>query len=228
MNNAVKTIREKLFALQDKEYKAFHAKLMPNVDDDLIIGIRIPELRKLAKELNGTTEAEAFISDLPHKYYEENNLHAFLIEQIKDYGRCVKAVNDFLPYIDNWATCDSLRPKIFKKHLAELENQAFEWIDSREPFTVRFGIECLMLYFLDENFKIEHAHKIASVNCDEYYVSMMVAWYFATALAKQTESVTPFFKSKTLDPATHKRAVRKALESYRIDKQTKILLKEIE
>lgn len=227
MNNAVKTIREKLFALEDKEYKAFHSKLMPNVDDDLIIGIRIPELRKLAKELNGTPEAEAFISALPHKYYEENNLHAFLIEQIKDYKRCITAVNEFLPYVDNWATCDSLRPKIFKKHLSELEKQAFEWIDSREPFTVRFGIECLMLYFLDENFKISHAHKIASVDCEEYYVSMMVAWYFATALAKQSEAIMPFFQNKTLDPVTHQRAVRKAIESYRTDAQTKNELKGI-
>lgn len=227
MNNAVETIREKLFSLQDTDYKDFHSRLMPDIDPNLIIGIRIPELRKLAKELNGSIEAEIFLASLPHKYYEENNLHAFLIENITDYALCIKAVNSFLPYVDNWATCDSLRPKIFKKHLPELEKQAFEWIDSADVFTARFGIECLMLYFLDEKFTVKHANKIAKVDCSEYYVSTMVAWYFATALAKQAEAILPFFENKTLDTVTHKRAIRKSLESYRISNEMKNQLKNL-
>lgn len=225
MNKSVESIRKKLFSLQDDSYKIFHSKLIPDIDSSLIIGIRVPVLRKLAKELSSTHEAEEFLSDLPHKYYEENNLHAFLIENIKDYELCIKAVNEFLPYIDNWATCDSLRPKAFKKNLSELEKQAFKWIDSADPFTVRFGIECIMLYFLDDKFKTNHANKISAVDCSEYYVSMMVAWYFATALAKQQESILPFFEKKMLDQVTHKRAVQKTIESFRISNELKSYLK---
>lgn len=224
MDKAVESIRKKLFSLQDLSYKTFHSKLMPYIDPELIIGIRIPELRKLAKEISETSKAEAFLDSLPHKYYEENNLHAFLIERINDYDRCIKAVNEFLPYVDNWATCDSLRPKVFKKYLAELEKQALVWIDSNDTFTVRFGIECLMLYFLDDKFSIDHAEKIASVDCSEYYVSMMVAWYFATALAKQGEAILPFYEGKKLEPVTLRRAIRKAIESHRINVDTKNLL----
>ena len=228
MNKSIEIIRNKLFSLQDAGYKAFHSKLMPDIDPDIIIGIRIPELRKLAKELSGSPEAEIFLASLPHKYYEENNLHAFLIENIKDYDLCIKAVNEFLPYIDNWATCDSLRPKVFKKHLPELENQAFEWLNSADTFTVRFGIECLMLYFLGKNFSIDHANKIAKVDCSEYYVSMMVAWYFATALAKQQEAILPFFENQVLEPVTHKRAIRKSIESYRISSELKAYIKQMQ
>ncbi len=227
MDTATEAIREKLFALKDDGYKAFHSKLMPDVDPERIIGIQIPKLRRIAKELRNTPEAEFFLNQLPHKYYEENNLHAFLIEQIKDFDSCVKAVNKFLPYIDNWATCDSLRPKVFKKNLFQLKKQSFEWIDSGDTFSVRYGIECLMLYFLDDNFSIEHARKIAAVDCSEYYVSTMVAWYFATALAKQSKAIMPFFENKLLDPVTHKRAVRKAIESYRINDVTKSRLKQL-
>ncbi len=226
MNNTEK-IRKKLFALQDLQYKAFHSKLMPDIDPDLIIGIRIPDLRRLAKELKDSPEATEFLQSLPHKYYEENNLHAFLIEGISDYDECVKAVDDFLPFVDNWATCDSLRPKVFKKHLKELGFQAFEWIDSGKTFTVRYGIECLMVHFLDGNFSIGHALKIASVDCSEYYVSMMVAWYFATALAKQYDAIMPIIKSGLPDPETQKRTIRKAIESRRISGETKKYLSDL-
>lgn len=223
MNN--ETIRKRLFELQDLQYKAFHSRLMPSVDPELIIGVRIPELRRLAKEISGTPEAEVFMHSLPHKYYEENNLHAFLIENIKDYGKCIEAVNGFLPYIDNWATCDSLRPKAFKKNLTLLEKQAFDWIDSDDAYTVRFGIECLMVYFINGEFNPAHAEKIATVNCSEYYVSMMVAWYFATALAKHYDTVLPYIEKRMLDTETHKRTIQKAIDSYRIDKAQKAYLR---
>lgn len=221
MTNHIEMIRERLFELRDLQYKAFHSKLMPNINPDLIIGVRIPDLRRLAKELKNSPEAETFLKTLPHKYYEENNLHAFLIEGINDYGKCIKAVDEFLPCIDNWATCDSLRPKIFKKYPTELEKQALEWIDSGREFTVRYGIECLMMHFLGDNFSIDHAHKIASVDCSEYYVSMMVAWYFATALAMQTDAILPIIERGLPDCETQKRTIRKATESFRISKELK-------
>lgn len=222
MNN--ETIRKRLFEMQDLRYKAFHSRLMPSVDPELIIGVRIPDLRRLAKEINGTPEAEFFLQSLPHKYYEENNLHAFLIENIRSFNDCVKAVNSFLPYIDNWATCDSLRPKVFKKNPASLEKQAFDWIESEKTYTVRFGIECLMVYFLDGQFNHAHAEKVAAVNCSEYYVSMMVAWYFATALAKHYNETLPYIEKRVLDPETHKRTIQKAIDSYRIDESQKAFL----
>lgn len=227
MKKETETIRKKLFELQDLQYKAFHSRLMPNVDPELVIGVRIPELRRLAKEISGTPEAENFLQSLPHKYYEENNLHAFLIENIRDFNDCIKAVNSFLPYIDNWATCDSLRPKVFKKNLTLLEKQAFDWIDSDDTFTVRFGIECLMVYFLDGKFNHAHAEKIAAVNCNEYYVSMMVAWYFATALAKHYDDVLPYIEKHIPDPETHKRTIQKAIDSYRIDSAKKSYLRSL-
>jgi 3-methyladenine DNA glycosylase AlkD len=214
-------IQKRLFELQDLKYRDFHSRLMPTVNKELVIGVRTPELRKLAKEISKTEYAAKFLKILPHKYYEENNLHAFLIEGINDYGKCIKAVEEFLPYIDNWATCDSLRPKIFKKHTTELEKQAFEWIDSGREFTVRYGIECLMMHFLGDNFSIDHAHKIASVDCSEYYVSMMVAWYFATALAMQTDAILPIIERGLPDGETQKRTIRKATESFRISKELK-------
>lgn len=225
MKKEIDTIRKRLFELQDLQYRDFHSRLMPNIDPESVIGVRIPDLRQLAKEINSTPEAETFMQNLPHKYYEENNLHAFLIENIKDFSKCIEAVNIFLPYIDNWATCDSLRPKVFKKNLTLLEKQAFKWIDSKETYTVRFGIECLMIYFLDGQFNHAHADKIAAVNCNEYYVGMMVAWYFATALAKHYDDVLPYIEKKILDPKTHKRTIRKAIDSYRIDKTQKTYLK---
>lgn len=226
-NDAIEIIRKKLFELQDLKYKEFQSRLVPNINPDKIIGIRTPALRFLAKIFSDTEEAAVFLSSLPHEYYEENNLHAFLIERINDYDECISEINSLLPFVDNWATCDSMRPKIFKKHLPELEKQAYQWIDSGETYTVRYGIECLMTYFLDSGFRIEHAEKIAATDCGEYYVSMMVAWYFATALAKQYDAVFPFLEQRKLDPETHRRTVQKAVDSFRITDEQKLILKSL-
>ena len=217
MEQIVKTLFEK----QDLAYRDFHSRLMPGIDKETVIGVRTPELRKLAKEIYGTPEAEKFLNELPHKYYEENNLHAFLIEQIKDYDECIAQLERFLPFVDNWATCDMMRPKILKKHLSELKAKCFEWIESDRVYTVRFAIETLMLYFLDEHFEQEIAEKIAAIKSDEYYVIMMVAWYFATALAKQYDCVLPYLTQKKLDSRVHNKAVQKARESYRITPEQK-------
>lgn len=217
-------IVKKLLSMQDLKYKAFHSKLMPTVDENRVIGISIPVLRKLAKELD-TIEAQAFLQSLPHYYYEENNLHAFLIEQIVDYDECIKAVNEFLPFVDNWATCDSLRPKVFKKHLPELLEQIKIWINSGDTYTVRFGLEMLMCYYLDEAFESEYLTLAASVKSEEYYVNMMLSWFFATALAKQYDSTVTFLKNNKLDVWVHNKTIQKAVESYRITDEQKQYLK---
>lgn len=217
-------ITEKLLSMKDEQYKAFHSKLMPTVDENRVIGIRIPVLRKFAKELSAE-QAKEFMSALPHFYYEENNLHAFLIERIGDYDECIKAVNAFLPFVDNWATCDSLRPKVFKKHLSELLEQIKIWINSDHVYTVRFGLEMLMCYYLDEAFKPEYLTLAASVKSEEYYVNMMLAWFFATALAKQYDSAIAFIENNTLDKWTHNKTIQKAVESYRITDEQKQYLK---
>ena len=219
-------VTEKLLSKQDTEYKAFHSRLMPTVDENRIIGIRIPVLRNFAKELS-SDEAKAFIQSLPHACYEENNLHAFLIERIGDYGECMKAVNAFLPFVDNWATCDSLRPKVFKKHLPELLEQIKIWINSDHVYTVRFGLEMLMRYYLDGAFRPEYLTLAASVKSGEYYVNMMLAWFFATALAKQYEATLPFIENNTLDKWTHNKTIQKAVESYRITTEQKEYLKKL-
>ena len=217
-------ITDKLLSMQDTQYKAFHSKLMPTVDENRVIGIRIPALRKLAKELRAH-EAKAFLQSLPHFYYEENNLHAFLIERIGDYDECIKAVNEFLPFVDNWATCDSLRPKIFKKHLHELLEQIKIWIASNDTYTVRFGLEMLMCYYLDEAFSPEYLTLAASVKSEEYYVNMMLAWFFATALAKQYEATVSYIENNKLDLWVHNKTIQKATESYRITNEQKVYLK---
>ncbi len=221
----MKNITERLFDLKDNEYREFHSRLMPTVEKDRIIGIRIPALRSLAKEILNTKEADEFINTLPHYYYEENNLHAFLIEQIKDYGLCINAVNRFLPYIDNWATCDSLRPKCFKKNKEKLEKQIDIWLTSEHLYTVRFGIEMLMVHFLDGDFKAEHLEKVAKIKTNEYYLEMMVAWYFATALAKQYEAALPYIEQRRLSPSIHTKTIQKAAESFRITDEQKQYLK---
>ncbi|MBR6635601.1 MAG: DNA alkylation repair protein [Clostridia bacterium] len=217
-------VTENLLKRQDTEYKAFHSKLMPTVDGNRVIGIRIPVLRKFAKELSDE-QAKEFMSVLPHYYYEENNLHAFLIERIGDYDECIKAVNAFLPFVDNWATCDSLRPKVFKKHLPELLDQIKIWISSKETYTVRFGLEMLMCYYLDEAFKPEYLTLAAGVKSEEYYVNMMLAWFFATALAKQYDSTITFIENNILDIWVHNKTIQKAVESYRITDEQKVYLK---
>lgn len=225
MTETERFVRERLFELQDLEYKEFHSKLMPTVDSDLVIGVRTPELRKFAKEFMKTDMAEEFLSTLPHKYYEENNLHAFMISSLKDFGKTVKELNEFLPFVDNWATCDMMRPVSFGKHRKELLAEIEKWMQSDEPYTLRFGIEMLMVHFLDDDFSIEYVQSVAKVRSEEYYVKMMVAWYFATALAKQYDLVLPFIENKALDPWTHNKAIQKSIESFRITKEQKEYLR---
>lgn len=221
------TITEQLFSLRDEKYKQFHSKLMPTVNPDVIIGVRTPELRKLAKRLSGTREAEVFLQELPHRYYEENNLHGFLIELVKDFELCISAINEFLPYVDNWATCDMMSPKVVKKNLEKLYEWIQIWLKSGETYTMRFGVNMLMKYYLDEAFLPEYPELVASIQSEEYYVKMVVAWYFATALAKQYEEIVPYLTEKRLDVWTHNKTIQKAVESYRITKEQKEYLKSL-
>lgn len=217
-------IIERLFELQDLGYKEFHCKLVPTMNADTVIGVRTPELRKYAKELAKDSSISQFLNSLPHKYYEENNLHGFIIEKIKDYDECIEQVEKFLPYIDNWATCDLMSPKIFKKHLPELLVKIKEWVSSDHTYTIRFGIEMLMSFYLDEAFEIQYLDMVAAVKSEEYYVNMMIAWFFATALAKQYEATIPYIENQRLDVWTHNKAIQKAVESRRIsDEQKKYL-----
>ena len=226
MVKIVKTeLQEKLFSLQDIEYKNFHSKLMPTVNPDTIIGIRTPVLRKFANEFSKTDEAEAFLKNLPHKYYEENNLHAFLLEKITDYDTLIKELNIFLPFVDNWATCDMMKPKIFKNHKALLIKDIEKWLKSNNTYLIRYGIVCLMTYFLESDFKKEYLIWITDIKSEEYYINMARAWFFATALTYQYEATLPIFENKTLDKWTHNKAIQKACESYRIDKESKKILR---
>ncbi|MDE7270752.1 MAG: DNA alkylation repair protein [Acetatifactor sp.] len=220
-------IREQLFALQDTEYKNFHAKLMPTVDPDLIIGVRTPELRKLSKKLWKMGETDAFMAELPHHYYEENNLHGFFIEQIKDYDACIDALNVFLPYVDNWATCDMMSPKVLGKNKDRLLAQIRIWLDSEHTYMVRFAIGMLMRHFLDEDFEEIYLDMVADIKSEEYYINMMRAWYFATALAKQYAAVLPYIENCRLDIWTHNKAIQKAVESYRITPEQKNYLRSL-
>ena len=218
-------IREELFRLQDSKYREFQIKLIPNVTPDSVIGVRTPALRKYAKELAKREEIGEFLSNLPHRYFDENQLHAFIISQLKDFGRCMECVRAFLPYVDNWATCDQLSPKVFGKNKGDLLQQIREWIGSGDTYTVRFGIGMLMQYFLDDDFDPEHPELVAQIRSEEYYVNMMKAWYFATALAKQYEAVLPFIEGRRLDDWTHRKAIQKSVESYRITEEQKKYLK---
>lgn len=218
-------IQKRLFEMQDLKYREFHSRLMPTVEKEKVIGVRTPELRKFAKEISKTDYAKEFLKILPHEYYEENNLHAFLIEEIGDYDFCVAELNRFLPYVDNWATCDMMRPKIFKKHLSELLDEIEIWLHSKDTYTVRYGIEMLMVYFLDENFSPEYPETVSKIRSDEYYIKMMVAWYFATALSKRYDDVLPYLEQNRLDADTHNKTIRKAVESYRISDERKNYLR---
>ena len=222
--NAEKIITD-LFAMQDKSYAEFHSKLIPNIDKSLVIGVRTPLLRKYARKLYNTDSAEMFLSVLPHKYYEENNLHAFLLQDIKDIDILLFELDRFLPYIDNWATCDMLRPKILKKHREKLLLKIREWLKSDSTYAVRFAIEMLMLHFLDEDFSEEYPRIVCNIKSNEYYVNMMRAWYFAEALAKRYDAVIPYFQDKKLDPWTHGKAIQKSVESFKIPKEQKEYLK---
>ena len=216
-----------LFENQDLGYKEFHQKLVPNLDPDTIIGVRVPALRKLAKDFSGTEKRAEFLKTLPHKYYEENNLHAFFIEQIADFDRCIAEINRFLTYIDNWATCDSMRPKVFSKNKEKLLLEIDKWLKSEKTYTVRYGIEMLMVHFLDEDFSEKHLEKVASIKSDEYYVNMMLAWYFATALAKQWDKTVPYLYEHKLHPWVHNKTIQKAVESYRISAEQKKFLRNL-
>lgn len=221
-------IQEALFEMQDIAYREFHSKLIPNIEPARIIGVRTPALRKYAKQLGKTAEAAAFLEELPHYYYEENNLHGFLLEQIKDYDECIAAWNRFLPYVDNWATCDMPSPKVFQKHLPELLAQLRQWMDSGETYTVRFAIGMLMRHYLEgETFSPEYLQWVASVRSEEYYVNMMVAWYFATALAKQWEAAFPYIGERRLSQWCHNKSIQKAVESSRITAEQKNALRKL-
>lgn len=218
-------ITAKLFELQDLEYREFHSNLVPTKDPDAIIGVRVPHLRKLAKELIKEMDVTPFLKELPHQYNEENVLHAFIIEAIKDYDECLLELNQFLPYVDNWAVCDSLKPKVFKKHLDELVDEIQGWIESTQTYTIRFGIEMLMNFYLDEKFSAKYLDMVAGVKSEEYYVNMMIAWYFATALAKQHDATIKIIEAGVLDKWTHNKTIQKAIESYRITPEQKEYLR---
>lgn len=221
----VEEITNELFKMQDEKYRDFNSKLIPTVDKESMIGVRTPELRKYAKQLVKREDVGEFLHSVPHKYFDENQLHAFILAEIKDFGVCLEEVKNFLPYIDNWATCDQLSPKVFKKYRKELLLHIKEWINSDKTYTVRFGIGMLMEHFLDEEFDFTYPEMVAEIRSEEYYINMMTAWYFATALAKQYEKVLPFIENKKLDTWTHNKAIQKAVESYRITDEQKTYLK---
>ena len=218
-------VQKQLFELQDLKYRDFHAKLMPTIDKEKVIGVRTPALRSYAKQFGKTEEAKEFMKVLPHKYYEENNLHGMLLEQIKDYDELIIELEKFLQYIDNWATCDSGVPAVFKKNTGKLLPCAYKWIGSDRPYTIRYGIGVFMRLYLDDGFDIKYAEDIAKIRSKEYYVNMMKAWYIATALAKQYEAVLPVLEEKQMDDWSHNKAIQKARESYRITPAQKEYLK---
>ncbi len=220
-------IRKELQSLQDKKYREFQAKLIPTRGIESVIGVRTPQLKKYAKTLVKREDISEFLNDLPHRYFDEDQLHAFVVSEIKDYDRCMDEVCRFLPYVDNWATCDQLSPKVFAKHKPEILEHIREWIRDDKTYTIRFGIGMLMQHYLDDDFKKEYPKLVAAVRSDEYYVNMMVAWYFATALAKQYDSVIPYIEKRKLDEWTHKKAIQKSVESYRISDERKSYLKSL-
>lgn len=217
--------QELLFQLQDKGYRDFQSKLIPTIPVETIIGVRIPAIRKLAKEYGKDPESVEFLKQLPHTYYDENILHALLVAEIKDYEVCVKEVERFLPYVDNWAVCDIFSPKVFRKNRDRLIDKIKEWAASEPPYTCRFGMEMLMTHFLDEDFREEYLEIPAAVHSGEYYVNMMIAWFYATALAKQWDAAIGYIEKKCLDPWTHNKTIQKARESYRITRGQKEYLK---
>ena len=220
-------IRAELFKMQDMDYRDFNSKLIPTVDKESMIGIRTPDLRKYAKQLGKSSDVIEFLQTLPHKYFDENQLHAFIISEIKDFKNCIDEINRFLPYIDNWATCDQLSPKVFKKYHNELFEYIKDWLKSNKVYTLRFGIGMLMEHFLDEDFDILYPEIVSKIRSGEYYINMMIAWYFATALAKQYESIIPFIENNSLDIWTHNKAIQKAVESLRISDEKKEYLKSL-
>lgn len=230
-------IRELLFSMQDIKYRDFQAKLIPGMNTEKkgisvrpaheMIGVRTPELRKMAKQMMYREDLGEYLQDLPHRYFDENQLHAFIISEIKDFDKCVEELESFLPFVDNWATCDQLSPKAFKNRHDELLPLILGWIASDRAYTIRFGIGMLMRYYLDDEFKPEYLELAADVRSDEYYVNMMRAWFFATALAKQYQAALPYFTEKRLDVWTHNKAIQKSVESFRISPGQKEFLKSL-
>lgn len=218
-------IKNRLFAMQDGKYRDFTSKLIPNVEKSRIIGVKTPKLRKFAREIFKEKNYEIFLDSLPHKYHEENNLHGLIIENIKDFNRVIYYLEKFFPYIDNWATCDLISPKIFKKYLPELIYKIQEWINSGQVYSVRFGIEMLMTHYLGDNFLPEYLNLVADIKSDEYYINMMIAWYFATALAKQYSFAVKYIENKRLDRRVHNKSIQKSVESRRISLDKKEYLK---
>ena len=220
-------ILDKLFELQDKKYIDFHSKLIPHIPREKIIGVRVPEMRKLAKEYSKSEEAKLFLNSLPHKYYDENLLHRMLISEIKDYDECINELEKFLPFIDNWAVCDTISPKVFKNNKERLIGKIKIWISSKKTYVCRFGILMLMKHFLDNDFKPEYLEDVANIKSDEYYVNMMIAWFFATALSKHWEETIIYLENKKLDTPVHNKTIQKARESYRITPFQKEYLKSL-
>ena len=225
MNKA--DLHRKLYDLQDLKYRDMQIKIIPTVEPESVIGVRTPELKSIAKDILKDGNYKGFLEELPHRYFEENQLHAFIISGIKDLNECMDDLETFLPYVDNWATCDQMSPKIFRKHKDLLLTHIIEWIDSEKTYTVRFGVGMLMEHFLDDDFDPLYPEMVAKLRSEEYYVNMMIAWYFATALAKQYESILPFIEEKKLDDWTHNKAIQKSLESRRITEEQKLYLKSL-
>lgn len=221
----MKYIQDLLFEYEDLQFAQFHRKLVPSVDEKKIIGVRTPDLRKLAKTIAKQDICEEFLAELPHAYYEENQLHGFILSEMKDYDACIKKLELFLPYIDNWATCDQTSPKIFKKHKEELLFHIAKWIKSDHTYTVRFAIGMLMQHFLDEDFKPEYLTMVSGIKSGEYYINMEIAWYMATALAKQWDAAIVYIEQQKMEKWVHNKTIQKARESYRITKEQKEYLK---
>ena len=217
-------LRRELFKLQDENYRDFQAKIVPNVAKDKFIGIRTPVLREFVKNYFHDG-AEEFLNDLPHKYFEENSIHALLLSEIKNFAECLTQTKIFLPYVDNWATCDSIMPKIFKNHTAELEIEIFAWLKSKNPYTVRFALNILRIFYLEENFDLKYLETAAKVKLEDYYAQMMTAWLFATALAKNFDATIRFLSENSLQSQIYKKIVRKALDSRKISAEQKIFLR---
>lgn len=225
MNLISREIQTRLFELQDLGYRDFNAKLIPNIDKEKIIGVRSPELKKLAKEFSKREDIDGFLQDLPHQYYEENNLHCFILSTVKDFDYLIKMTEEILPYIDNWATCDSFSPPIFKKYPREAYKKIKEWIKSDKTYTKRYGIVRLMNNYLDDEFLPEMLELVSSIKSDEYYINMAIAWYFSFALIKQYDHTIGLIEGKTMDKFVHNKSIQKAIESRRIDDDTKEYLK---
>lgn len=226
--NIIEEIKDYLLKNQDLQYKQFHSSLMPTINSEVVIGIKVPILRNYTKELLKKYDIQSFVpffKDLPHQYYEENNIHAFLIEKINNYDECLFQLEQFLPYIDNWATCDMLNPKVFSKNKDKLLNKIHDWIKTSHAYTIRFGIGMLMRYFLDKDFNSSYLELVYSIKSEEYYVNMMKAWFFATALTKQYDATLPIIQNKKLDIWTHNKAIQKAIESFRVPAEHKQYLK---